>query len=147
MSGEDFEISVSFQHRIRFTRGAFAPGGTLMGELLETRGHSKVLVFIENRLAPHHPNLEGQIQDTFAELSGLRLTGVEWLDGGEEAKRDDQVYQSAMSAIERHHIDRHSYILVIGGGAFLDVIGFAGGDRSSGRSVGAFPDHHAFARR
>jgi 3-dehydroquinate synthase len=139
MSGEDFNITVSFQHRIRFTRGAFAPGNRLVADLLETRGRSKVLVFVENGLREFFPQLEGEIQDYFSDLSGLRLTGVEWLAGGEEAKRDDQVYHGAMAAIERHHIDRHSYVVVIGGGAFLDVIGFAAATGHRGVRLVRFP--------
>ena len=139
MSGEDFNITVSFQHRVRFTRGAFAPGNRLMADLLETRGRSKVLVFVENGLKEFFPQLEGEIQDYFSDLGGLRLTGVEWLAGGEEAKRDDQVYQDAMAAIERHHIDRHSYVVVIGGGAFLDVIGFAAATGHRGVRLVRFP--------
>ena len=139
MSGEDFNITVSFQHRVRFTRGAFAPGNRLMADLLETRGRSKVLVFLENGLRNFFPLLEGEIQDHFSEIAGLRLTGVEWLAGGEEAKRDDQVYQDAMAAIERHHIDRHSYVVVIGGGAFLDVIGFAASTAHRGVRLVRFP--------
>ena len=139
MSGEDFNITVSFQHRVRFTRGAFAPGNRLMADLLETRGRSKVLVFVENGLRNFFPQLEAQIQDHFSEIAGLRLTGVEWLAGGEEAKRDDQVYQDAMAAIERHHIDRHSYVVVIGGGAFLDVIGFAASTGHRGVRLVRFP--------
>jgi 3-dehydroquinate synthase len=139
MSGEDFNITVSFQHRVRFTRGAFAPGNRLMADLLETRGRSKVLVFVENGLMEFFPQLEGEIQDYFSDLSGLRLTGVEWLAGGEEAKRDDRVYQDAMAAIERHHIDRHSYVVVIGGGAFLDVIGFAAATGHRGVRLVRFP--------
>ena len=139
MSGEDFNITVSFQHRVRFTRGAFAPGNRLMADLLETRGRSKVLVFVENGLRNFFPQLEGEIQDYFSEIAGLRLTGVEWLAGGEEAKRDDQVYQDAMAAIERHHIDRHSYVVVIGGGAFLDVIGFAASTGHRGVRLVRFP--------
>ena len=126
MTGEDFDIQVSFRHRIRFTRDAFSPGNKLLSDLLETRGHSKVLVFAETGLREFFPQLEGQIQDYFGEVAGIRLTGVEWLVGGEDAKRDDSVYQDAMAAIEKHHIDRHSYIMVIGGGAFLDVVGYAG---------------------
>ena len=139
MSGEDFNITVSFQHRIRFTRAAFAPGNRLVAELLETRGRSKVLVFVEKGLRGFFPQLEGEIQDYFSDLSGLRLTGVEWLAGGEEAKRDAQVYQDAMAAIERHHIDRHSYVVVIGGGAFLDVIGFAAATGHRGVRLVRFP--------
>ncbi|MDA7866112.1 3-dehydroquinate synthase, partial [Akkermansiaceae bacterium] len=130
---------VSFQHRIRFTRAAFAPGNRLVAELLETRGRSKVLVFVEKGLHGFFPQLEGEIQDYFSDLSGLRLTGVEWLAGGEEAKRDAQVYQDAMAAIERHHIDRHSYVVVIGGGAFLDVIGFAAATGHRGVRLVRFP--------
>ena len=139
MSGEDFNITVRFQHRVRFTRGAFAPGNRLMADLLETRGRSKVLVFVENGLKKFFPQLEGEIQDYFSDLSGLRLTGVEWLAGGEEAKRDDRVYQDAMAATERHHIDRHSYVVVIGGGAFLDVIGFAAATGHRGVRLVRFP--------
>lgn len=139
MSGEDFNIAVSFQHRIRFTREAFSPGNRMVSELLETKGRSKVLVFVENGLREFFPQLEGQIQDYFSDLKGLRLAGVEWLAGGEEAKRDDQVYQAAMAAIERHHIDRHSYVLVIGGGAFLDVIGFAAATGHRGVRLVRFP--------
>jgi len=139
MKGEDFDIQVSFRHRIRFTRGAFSSGNDLLSGLLETRGHSKVLVFIENGIREHFPQLEGEIQDYFSDLNGIRLTGVEWLPGAEVAKRDDQVYQKAMSAIERHHIDRHSYIMVIGGGAFLDVIGYAAATGHRGVRLVRFP--------
>ena len=86
MKGEDFDIQVSFRHRIRFTRGAFSLGNDLLSELLETRGHSKVLVFIENGLREHFPQLEGEIQDYFFDLNDFRLTGVEWLPGAEVAK-------------------------------------------------------------
>lgn len=139
MSGEDFDIQVSFRHRIRFTRGAFSPGNGLLGELLETRGTSKALVFIEHGLREHFPNLEAQVQDCFADLTGIRLAGVEWLAGAEDAKRDDSVYQAAMAAIEKHHIDRHSYVFVIGGGAFLDVIGYAAATGHRGIRLVRFP--------
>lgn len=139
MTGEDFEIQVSFRHRIRFTRGAFSPGNELLSGLLETQGRSKALVFIENGLREHFPQLEGEVQDYFSDVAGIRLTGVEWLAGAEVAKRDDAVYQQAMEAIERHHIDRHSYILVIGGGAFLDVIGYAAATGHRGVRLVRFP--------
>ncbi|MGC6426812.1 MAG: 3-dehydroquinate synthase [Akkermansiaceae bacterium] len=139
MSGENFDIQVSFRHRIRFTRGAFSPGNELLGDLLETRGTSKALVFIEEGLREHFLNLEAEVQDCFSELSGIRLAGVEWLAGAEEAKRDDSVYQAAMAAIEKHHIDRHSYVFVIGGGAFLDVIGYAAATGHRGIRLVRFP--------
>ncbi len=136
---QDFEIQVSFQHRIRFTRGAFSPENALLSDLLETCGRRKALVFIEQGLQSHFPQLEGQIQDYFADISGIQLMAVEWLIGGEEAKRDDRGYHRAMAAIERHHIDRHSYLIVIGGGAFLDVIGYAAATGHRGIRLVRFP--------
>lgn len=138
-NAEDFDIQVSFRHRIRFTREAFSSGNPLLSELLETQGRSKALVFIENGIREHFPQLEGEIQDYFSDVSGIRLTGVEWLEGAEPAKRDDSVYQQAMAAIEKHHIDRHSYIMVIGGGAFLDVIGYAAATGHRGVRLVRFP--------
>lgn len=139
MSGEDFEIQVGFRHRIRFTRDAFASSNRLVAGLLETAGRSKVLVFVETGLRDFFPELEGEVQDYFSDLPGLRLAGVEWLPGGEVSKRDDRVYRAAMGAIERHGIDRHSYVLVIGGGAFLDVIGFAAATGHRGIRLVRFP--------
>lgn len=139
MSGEDFEIQVGFRHRIRFTRDAFASSNRLVAGLLETAGRSKVLVFVETGLRDFFPELEGEVQDYFSDLPGLRLAGVEWLPGGEVSKRDDRVYRAAMGAIERHGIDRHSYVLVIGGGAFLDVIGFAAATGHRGVRLVRFP--------
>lgn len=139
MSGEDFEIHVGFRHRIRFTRDAFASSNRLVAGLLETAGRSKVLVFVETGLRDFFPELEGEVQDYFSDLPGLRLAGVEWLPGGEASKRDDRVYRAAMGAIERHGIDRHSYVLVIGGGAFLDVTGFAAATGHRGVRLVRFP--------
>ncbi len=139
MRGEDFKIQVSFDHRIRFTRGAFEAGNHLVSELLETRGRSRVLVFLEHGLKEFFPTLEGEIYAYFKDLPGLSLAGVEWLAGAEEAKRDDRVYQAAMGMIERYHIDRHSYVLVLGGGAFLDVIGYAAATAHRGVRLLRFP--------
>ena len=139
MSGEDFNITVNFRHQIRFTRGAFRAENSLVAELLETRGRSKVLVFVEEGLRVFFPKLEAEIQSYFSDLQGLSLAGVEWLPGGEEAKRGDAVYQAAMAQIEQKGIDRHSYVMVIGGGAFLDVIGYAAATGHRGVRLLRFP--------
>lgn len=45
--------------------------------------------------------------------------------GGEAAKNSNTLIGHLLSQIQRHHLDRHSYLLAIGGGALLDVAGFA----------------------
>jgi len=139
MTGEDFDIQVSFQHRIRFTRDSFSLENEMLAGLLETRGHSKALVFVEEGLRSFFPSLESKIHHYFERALGIELVGVEWLEGSETAKRDGRVYQEAMALIERYHIDRHSYVLVIGGGAFLDVIGYAAATGHRGVRLVRFP--------
>jgi 3-dehydroquinate synthase len=45
--------------------------------------------------------------------------------GGERAKNSDAIVNEIYSQIQRHHVDRHSYLIAIGGGALLDAAGFA----------------------
>jgi 3-dehydroquinate synthase len=45
--------------------------------------------------------------------------------GGESAKNSITIVTEILSHVDRHHIDRHSYLIAIGGGALLDVAGFA----------------------
>ncbi|MEP2347427.1 MAG: 3-dehydroquinate synthase, partial [Algoriphagus sp.] len=45
--------------------------------------------------------------------------------GGEESKNDESLYKKIVEATHLYDIDRHSYIAVIGGGAVIDMVGFA----------------------
>jgi 3-dehydroquinate synthase len=45
--------------------------------------------------------------------------------GGEQSKNSIPLVTEILSHIDRHHIDRHSYVIAVGGGALLDVTGFA----------------------
>jgi len=57
----------------------------------------------------------------------------------EECKRDEKVLRAAWDAVEEDKIDRHSYVFAIGGGAFLDVIGFATATAHRGCRFVRFP--------
>ncbi len=47
------------------------------------------------------------------------------IEGGERAKNSSIHVAEIHSQIDRHHLDRHSYLIAVGGGALLDVAGFA----------------------
>jgi 3-dehydroquinate synthase len=47
------------------------------------------------------------------------------LPGGEEAKQDLAAVQAIWQAVELAGLDRHAYVLAVGGGALLDGVGFA----------------------
>jgi len=121
-------IRVQFDHRVHFTRGVFAPSNSLLQTLLAQPGRRpKVLAVLDEGLAQARPDLAPAIENYF---SGLRdqvaLVGPPLIiEGGERAKMSYFHVSEIHSQIERHHIDRHSCVLGIGGGALLDVAGLA----------------------
>lgn len=135
----DFTITVSYKHQIRFTRDVFSEGNDTLANLFPADSDAKAVVFIENEIIAHYPELEAQIQQWFRRDSGLTLTGIIRAEGGEYCKRSEVVCREVMDAIEQHKIDRHSYVWAIGGGAFLDVVGFAAATAHRGIRLVRFP--------
>jgi 3-dehydroquinate synthase len=134
----DFPISIPFTHRVCFTREAFAVSNPLVQDLLVEGGGRGALVYLERSVADAWPMLEGQISAYFAQAS-LELCGIEIKDGGEAAKADDSLVRAVWDKIEKEKIDRHSYVLCIGGGAFLDAIGFGAATAHRGVRLMRFP--------
>jgi 3-dehydroquinate synthase len=121
-------IRVQFEHRVHFTRGLFAPSNSLLQTLLAQPGRlPKVLVVMDEGLAQARPDLLGAIESYFSSLRDqLALVGPPLvIEGGERAKMSYFHVSEIHSQIERHHIDRHSCVVGIGGGALLDVAGLA----------------------
>jgi len=123
-------IPITFQHRVAFTHGAFdAMNHTLrdlVADACELGGPSKVLVLLDEGVAESNSGLENQISSYFAKHSDtLNLVGPPLkLPGGEPCKNNWSLVEKIWQAIEFHKICRHSYIVAIGGGAFLDLTGF-----------------------
>jgi 3-dehydroquinate synthase len=139
MHGKDFDIRVSTSHRIRFTRDAFAAENRTLVDLLETKGHAKVMAFIDRGVSDAFPALETQVRDYLERMPGFVSKGTIVQTGGEECKRDAGTLQAAWDSIEQAGIDRHSYIICIGGGAYLDVIGLAAATAHRGIRLVRFP--------
>jgi 3-dehydroquinate synthase len=118
----ELDFSVKYKHRIYFTEGAFDAGNPILAKLLQS---NKVLVAVDVGLITARPTLLTDI-GAYALAHKLSLTRPPFiLTGGEACKSDDKVVQQILAAIESDKICRHSYILAIGGGAFLDAVGFA----------------------
>ena len=118
----DLSFTVTFRHRILFTEDAFAASNPCLKGLL---GSAKFLTLVDSGLGKSSPRLLESIS-TYAKANGLQMTREPLvLTGGEAAKKDTQVVKAVLAAIETDKICRHSYVLAIGGGAFLDAVGFA----------------------
>jgi 3-dehydroquinate synthase len=120
-------IQVGWQLRVFFTEGVFAPANPVLKDALTDKSPRKVLVVLEDALAQSQPKLEQQIENYFsAQAKQLQLVRPPlFVAGGEQSKNSNTIVTDILSQIDRHHIDRHSYLIAVGGGALLDVAGFA----------------------
>ncbi|NNE93082.1 MAG: 3-dehydroquinate synthase [Verrucomicrobiales bacterium] len=123
-------IPIRYEHRIAFTHGAFDAQNLTLRDLVadsrEFGGVSKVLVLMDDGLLESNPGLPEKISNYFAKHSDtLNLVHDPMiLPGGEACKNDWSLVEKIWQAIEFHKICRHSYVIAIGGGAFLDLAGF-----------------------
>jgi 3-dehydroquinate synthase len=138
MSRHDFPIPVVHQHRIVFTHAAFALENRELATLLDEGAGRRALVLVENRVAETWPGLEERIGNYFSALP-VDLVGIHRLPGGESVKADDRIVRQIWELIAAAHLDRHSYLLAIGGGAFLDVAGYAAATAHRGVRLVRFP--------
>lgn len=121
------QIRVGWQLRVIFTEDVFAAENLTLKNALADAQPRKALVVIENSLSQARPGLEKQIEDYFSKhAKQLHLVRAPVpVVGGEHSKNSIPLVTEILSQIDRHHIDRHSYVMAVGGGALLDLAGFA----------------------
>ncbi|MFK7856694.1 MAG: 3-dehydroquinate synthase [Granulosicoccus sp.] len=123
-------FSVSFSYPVSFTQELFAQHNlTLLHtlQLNETNKRHKIIIFIDEGVASARPNLVERIQDyTKAYEQHIQLVCPPIIMvAGEAIKSDDRQVRSMQESIARHRVDRHSFVIGIGGGALLDAVGLA----------------------
>ena len=127
MSVIERSIHVGWSLRVFFTEDVFSPGNPVLRDALADAGPRKALVVLEDSLAQALPGLEHQIENYFSvHAEPVRLVRPPlFFCGGERAKNSPSLVTDLHAQIQRHHLDRHSYLIAVGGGALLDVAGFA----------------------
>lgn len=127
MSVIERSIQVGWQLRVFFTEDVFAPANPVLKNALADTATRKVLVVLDQSVAAAQLELSQRIESYFsAHTAQLRLVCPPVIiEGGERAKNSPELINEIHSQIDRHHIDRHSYLIAVGGGALLDVAGFA----------------------
>jgi 3-dehydroquinate synthase len=129
MSAIERTIQVDFQLRVHFTQNVFDPANPLLREILLDRGAERtrsVLIVLDESLARSRPALVQEIGSFFTAETKLKLVCPPMiLEGGERTKNSYFHVSEIHSHIDRFHIDRHSYVIAVGGGALLDMVGLA----------------------
>ena len=124
------DVHVHFHYSVHFTTDLFAPDNSTFRDVVagerNERLPARVLFVIEKEVDDQRP-LRPAIEAYFARhADALSLIGAPLvLPGGERAKHDSTHVETIRRAVNDTGLDRHSYLVVIGGGALLDVGGFA----------------------
>ncbi|MEE2719598.1 MAG: 3-dehydroquinate synthase [Planctomycetota bacterium] len=129
IAGDDRgRFDVEWTHRLLTTRDALDPSNpVLTGLLPEGDGPARLLAVVDRGLVEARPELPAQIEH-WAESNpaAVRLVGdVVTVNGGEQSKQDFGVFEQTTRAINDGGICRKSFVLVVGGGAVLDAVGYA----------------------
>lgn len=125
------EFSIRYDYNIDFTHHLFAADNPLISKFFmdnfrEGNQISKVLIMIDQGVADHFPGLIPEIEAYFGNIQAVELVQQFYIfPGGERVKNEGEIHEKMLSAIDLHKIDRHSWVIAIGGGAFLDAVGYA----------------------
>lgn len=126
-------ITLNYEHRALFTRDVFDPGNTTLRQLIEDaldgRPFSRALVFVDDGLLRGEAGqkLPKRISAYFEKHADVLKLVAEpiVIPGGEGCKNRWDLVADIWEEISDAGICRHSYVIAIGGGAVLDLVGFA----------------------
>ena len=124
-------FSVPFVHRLRFTNDVLGPGDEhqVLADLLEPSDGSQARVqfWVDSNLMESRPELRERIHSFCRRNSDrvVRVGSIQIAPGGEEIKNEIHLLERMLKVFNAANLDRRSYVVVIGGGAVLDAVGFA----------------------
>lgn len=123
------DITVNFSYGVHFTRGLFNLDNPLLSEVVRASNNQakSMIAVVDSGLLEHHPRLIAQIQAYATHFAHkLKLAAAPIIvPGGEAAKNDPLLINKIHMLIEQVGLCRHSYVLAIGGGAVVDLVGYA----------------------
>jgi 3-dehydroquinate synthase len=124
----DVPFCVPLVHRLRFTGDVLGVDRQVLADLLEPSAGqlARVQFWLDAQVVEAQPGLPGKIQSFAAEFAHrITLTGPpQTVPGGEALKNDIHALQPMLTEFHAARLDRRSYVVVIGGGAVLDAVGF-----------------------
>lgn len=122
-------FNIRYHYKIFFTEGLFDSDNLLLADFFNgesSAAQKKVLFVLDAGLVDANPALETAITAYFQVHRAVELVSeILIVPGGEAAKNNPAVLESIIEAVDVHGIDRHSYIAAVGGGAVLDLVGYA----------------------
>lgn len=122
-------FTVNYTYKLHFTQKLFHVHNILFRDVFEgykKKGRVKTFFVIDKGLHEHHPDLDKQIKDYCREYPDtIQYTGSLIVEGGERCKNDYGKVTEVLEKINTNSICRHSFAVAIGGGAVIDMVGYA----------------------
>ncbi len=138
----DVNFSVPQLLRLRCTRDCFADDWDQVLPLLKTDSpRARVQIWIDRSVVRSNGTVLRKLSQRISESDeAIELVApIALVDGGEQIKNDPDAIENIFRAIDRDGLDRRSYVLVIGGGAVLDAVGYAAAIAHRGIRLIRFP--------
>jgi len=124
-------VQVTFRYPVAFTTRLFDPANPVLRDVVADESDAvypkRLLAVIDAGVAEAFPALPVEIAAyaaAHADVMALTEAPVV-VTGGEASKNDPALVTALHQAIDAGGIDRHSYVLAMGGGAVLDMVGYA----------------------
>lgn len=123
-------FSVRFAYDVHFTEHLFQNDNPLLAQCIEQDdgpAPRKAIAVVDEGLLPHYEDLLDHIAG-YAQAHADTLTLAApplVVPGGEAAKNDPALVDRIHKATYDARLDRHAYVLAVGGGAVLDLAGYA----------------------
>jgi 3-dehydroquinate synthase len=121
---------VRFNYRVLFTEDVFAADNPVLTTSLapnDADAPTRFVCVVEAGVAGARPDLVASIE-AYASRNREFISLVEpplVVPGGEQVKNSPNLVLQVQEAINRAAICRHSYVVAVGGGALLDMVGYA----------------------
>lgn len=138
------KFTVSYEYPVCFTREAFAPDNLTLLEVTSRREPQKrhrLLFLVEEAVARATPDLVGAIlrygqhHEARIDVAGEPVV----VAGGEAMKNDPDAPLRLQIVMNRRGMDRHSFVVILGGGALQDAAGYAAATCHRGLRTVRFP--------
>jgi 3-dehydroquinate synthase len=121
-------IDVRFEYPVHFTSDVFdAANGTLARAIQrkEPGRRHRALLVLDRGVTDSRPSGWRDDVSRYFKDHGIELVAEIVLGGGEAVKNDPAALDAMLGAIDRHGMDRQSFVVIVGGGAVLDMAGYA----------------------
>jgi 3-dehydroquinate synthase len=122
-------LLVPFHYPVHFTEDLFHPENPLLASVAAGEGNGgrgKVLCVVDRGVCRKTPGLLKRMDAYCRKRAGLSLARAPLVvPGGEAVKNSYQYVHLVQEAIHQGGLCRQSYVLAVGGGAVLDMAGYA----------------------